>query len=73
MGFDIAKICLHEGCGGRARVVPPKVRALQRKVQALQEEICRGMNIAIGNESEEENEEEGNIVQEGEGDREVLN
>ena len=31
------------------------------------------MNIAIGNESEEENEEEGNIIQEMEGYGEVLN
>ena len=31
------------------------------------------MNVAIGDKSEEENEEEGNIGPEGEGDREVLN
>ena len=31
------------------------------------------MNVAIGDKSREENEEEGNIGQEGEGDREVLN
>ena len=59
-------------CGGRARVVTPEVRAFQRQVQTLQEEIRRGMNGVVGNESEEEN-EEGNIGQEGEGDGEVLN
>ena len=31
------------------------------------------MNVVVGNESEEENEEEENIGQEGEGDGEVLN
>ena len=54
--------------GGRAEVVPPEVRALQRQVQALQEVIYRGMNISVGNKSEEENAEEGTIVHEGEGD-----
>ena len=49
-------------CGGSERVIPPEVRTLQRQVQALQEDIYRGMNITVGNESEEENEEEGNIV-----------
>lgn len=51
--------------GGRVRGVLPKVRALQRQVQALQEEIYRGMNLVVKDESEEEN-EEGNVVQEGE-------
>ena len=31
------------------------------------------MNVVVGDESEEENEEEGNIGQEGEGDGEFLN
>ena len=31
------------------------------------------MNVAVGDKSEEENEEEGNIGQEGEGNGEVLN
>ena len=46
----------------RARFVTPEVRALQRQVQALQEEIYKGMNVVVGEKSEEENEEEGNIV-----------
>ena len=58
-------------CGGRARVVALVVKALQRQVQALQEEIRRGLNVAAGDKSEEENEEE--IGQEGEGEGEVLN
>ena len=54
-----------------ARAINPKeVRSLQRQVQALQEEIRKGLNIAIGNESEEKEEE---IGQEGEGEGEVLN
>ena len=45
--------------GGRARAINTKeVRAHQRQIQALQEEICRGLNVAAGNKSEEENEEE---------------
>ena len=59
--------------GGRAVVITPKVRALQRQVAVLQEQICRGLNGAIGNESEEENEEQTNVAQEGEGEEEVLN
>ena len=59
--------------GGRARFVnPEEVRALQRQVQALQEELRRGTNFAAGDESEEENEEE-EIRQEEEGEGEVLN
>ena len=59
--------------GGRARAVDPEeVRALQRQVQALQEELYRGTNVAIGNESEEDEEEE-EIGQEGEDEGEVLN
>ena len=59
--------------GGRARFFnPEEVRALQRQVQALQEEIHRGLNVSTGNESEEDNEEE-EIRQEGEGKGEVLN
>ena len=58
--------------GGRAGAVPPKVRAFQRQVQALQEEICRALNVAIGDESEEDNEDE-EIGQGGEGKGEVLN
>ena len=43
---------------GRARTVnPEEVGALQRQVQALQEELRRGTNVAVGDESEEENEE----------------
>ena len=60
-------------CGGRAIVINPKVRAPQRQVEALQEKICRGLNVAIDNESEEENEEQTNVAQEGEGKEEVLN
>ena len=41
--------------GGRDGVVTPNVRALQRQVQALQEEIHRGMNVVVGEKSEEEN------------------
>ena len=60
-------------CDGRARVVNlDEVRSLQRKVQALQEKICRGTNVFASNESEEDNEEE-EIRQEGEGEGEVLN
>ena len=45
--------------GGRARVVDPEeVRALQRQVQALQEELRRGTNVVAGDESEEDEEEE---------------
>ena len=61
------------GRGGRAVVITPKVRALQRQVEALQEQIHRGLNVAIGNESEEENEEQTNVAQEGEGEEEILN
>ena len=60
-------------CGGRAVVITPKVRALQRQVEALQEQIHRGLNVAIGNESEEENEEQANVAQEGADEGEVLN
>ena len=59
--------------GGRAVVITPKVRALQRQVEALQEQICRGLNVATGNKSEEENEEQTNVAQEGAGKEEVLN
>ena len=59
--------------GGRAKVVDhEEVRALQRSGQALQEELCRGTNVAAGDESEEDEEEE-EIGQEGEGEGEVLN
>ena len=45
--------------GGRARAInPEEVRALQRQVQALHGEIHRGLNVAAGDKSEEENEEE---------------
>ena len=60
-------------CRGRARSInPEEVRALQRQVQALQEELRRGTNVAAGDESEEDNEEE-EIGQEGEGEGEFLN
>jgi len=55
--------------GGRAGVVTPEVRELQRQVRALQEEIRRGMNLNVRNESEDEA-EEGNDDQE---EVEVLN
>ena len=42
------------------------------QVQALQEEIHRGLNVAMGDESEEDNADE-EIGQEGEGEGEVLN
>ncbi len=55
--------------GGRARAVDPEeVRALQRQVQALQEELRRGANIAADDNSEDDNEEEVMEV-----DGEVLN
>ena len=41
-------------------------------MQALQEEICRGLNVATGDKSEEDNEEE-EMGSEGEGEGEVLN
>ena len=45
--------------GGRARAVDPEeVKALQRQVQALQEELRRGENIAADDNSEDDNEEE---------------
>src|SRR5271156_4454510 len=50
-------------CGRRAGVVTPEVRELQRQVRALQEDICRGMNLNARNESEDEA-EEGNDDQE---------
>ena len=57
------------GCGGSAGVVnPEEVRALQRQVRALQEELSKGLNVAVGDESEEENEEKENIGQEWEGE-----
>ena len=50
------------GCGFESRrfraINLEEVRALQMQVQALQEEIRRGLNVATGDESEEENEEE---------------
>ena len=59
--------------GGRTRAINlEEVRALQRQVQALQEELRRGMNVAAGDESEEDNEEE-EIRKEGEGEGEVIN
>ena len=48
--------------GGRAVVIIPKVRALQRQVEALQEHIHRVLNVAIGSKSEEENEEQANVA-----------
>ena len=59
--------------GGRAIVITPKIRAIQRQVEALQEQIRRGLNVATGNESEEENEEQTNVPQEGKSEEEVLN
>ena len=59
--------------GGRARAVnPEEVRALQRQVQALQEELRRGATVAAGDESEDDNEED-EMGLEGEFDGEVLN
>ena len=55
--------------GGRAGVVTPEVRELQRQVRALQEQIRRGMNLNVREESDDEAEE--NFDQEGEG--ELLN
>ena len=72
MGW-VKKIPPRREHGGRARFVNlEEVRALQRQVQALQEEICRGTNVDVGDESEEDEEEE-EIGQEGEGEGEVLN
>ena len=69
----VKKIPPWRECGGRARAInPEEVRALQGQVQVLQEEIRRGLNVAAGDESEEDNEEE-EIGQEGEGEGEVLN
>ena len=47
----------------------PEVRELQRQVRALQEEIRRGINLNVREESDDEAEE--NFDQEGEG--ELLN
>ena len=56
-------------CGKRAKAInPEEVRALQRQVQALQEELRRGANVAAGDNSEDDNEEEVMEV-----DGEVLN
>ena len=51
---------------GRAGVVTLEVRELQRQVRALQEEIRRGMNLNVREESDDEVEE--NFDQEGEGE-----
>ena len=40
--------------GGRASVVTPEVRELQRQVRALQEEIRKGMNLNVREESDDE-------------------
>ena len=45
--------------GGRAGVVTPEVRELQRQVRALQEEIHRGMNLNVRDDSKDEAEGEG--------------
>ena len=47
-------------------------QALQRKMQALQEKMRRGMNLAIRDESDVETEGEGQVDQEEE-EEEVLN
>ena len=48
--------------GGRAIGVTPKgFRALQRKMQALEEQMCRGINLPIRNESEDKDEVEENV------------
>ena len=60
-------------CGGRAVVITPEVRAFYRQVEVLQEHICRGLNVATSNKSEEENEEQANVAQEGADKGEVLN
>ena len=61
--------------GGRAAAVgatdPEEVRALQRQFQAFQEEFRRRMNVATGDESEDDEEEE--IGQEGEGEEGIFN
>ena len=64
----IAKMPPRRERGGRAGVVTPEVRALQRQVRALQEEIRRGMNLNVRDESEDETEEEDQ-----EGEAEVVN
>ena len=66
----IAKMPPRRERGGRAGVVTPEVRALQRQVRALQEEIRRGMNLNVRDESEDEVEGEGNSDQE---EGEILN
>lgn len=56
--------------GGRVGVVTPEVRGLQIQKRALQEEICRGMNLNYREESEDEAKGEGNSNQE---EGEILN
>lgn len=51
-----------KGAWWKGQSCSPEVRALQRQVQALQEEIRREMNIVVGDKSEEKNEEKGNNV-----------
>ena len=45
-------------------VIAKGLWALQRKMQALQEKMCRGMNLTIRDESEDEKEVEGQVDQE---------
>ena len=46
-------------------------QALQQKMKALQEQMCRGMNLTIRDESDDEREGEGKVDQE-EQEEEVL-
>ena len=49
-------------CGRRVvGVTPEGFRALQRQMQALEEKICRGINLLIRDEREDEDEVEENV------------
>lgn len=52
-------------CGGRVGgVTPDDFLSFQRQMQALEEQICRGINLIARNESEDEGEEKVNVEEE---------
>ena len=56
-----AQKCLHDE--RNVRGVTPEVRSLQRHMQALQQQMRRGMNLTIRDESEDKREGEEQIDQ----------